>query len=336
MIHIPKAAVPTEPPHVQKNPIYPDDLRSYDTARARAQRVLQDSHKKNYEFGSYHIPVLAENKTRQEVAQSETLSGRFVNPYTTGGTSRNGVTVNTKDPTVQNVRGVVNFSVDDRSTYQSWSKKQHGELTADIMQSPQANTAAISQPTEWMASTSVRSFPRYINVAEHQHGWADLQATNQRADIVDIDTMYKKRLVQFSNQGNRSSQVTHYAGHDVDGNALTYPTTNRKRDIHPEVGYGGLMQGGGTGRAFLDANSGLDENGDHAHTRDIIVPKMNQIPHVIGEDSTEYPGEAPWLSYNPTVDHINVPRGHHDAWHAQATPTWQSDNAHTLHVPLVR
>lgn len=330
LIWVAKAAVEQEPPHVQRDPLYPDDLRAYDHSRSRAQKELKDSSRRNYEYGSYHIPYLAENKTRQETAQSEMLAGRIYNQYTTGGTEKNGPLPNLKEPTFSVVRRRADHIDGDRSRYQVWSKRQHEELVDNIHQEATPNMPAINQPTEWVLPTKVRSKPKYLNVAKNQHGWNNLQARDNRGDIADIDTMHKKRLILFTDQGYPSSQVTHYSGHE---NALKYPETPRRRDIHPEVSMSGVFQGG-TGRTFNDQNSGQDNKGNYAKTRPILVDPLYDIPHIIGE-TVEHHDTTPWLSYDPTNDHIMQPRTY-DMWHGKGEPTWQNDNAHAIHVPLLR
>lgn len=331
--YIAKAEVAAEAPKVQRDPLYPDDLRAYDLARSRAQKELKDSAHKNYEFGSYYISPLAQNKTKQEVAQSETLSGRFNNQYTTGGTSKNGALFNMIDPSVQVIRKRADHVDCDRSTYQVWTKRQFPELNAEIQQEALPQRAAINEPQEWMQSAKIRDQPKYMNVANNEHGYVSLSARQQRMDIADIDPIKKKRLLLVGNQGFPSSQVSHYYGGTMDTTTLQYPETSRRRQIMPEVSNGGLFQHG-SGRSFLDANTGQDGIGKQLQTRDVIVPKLTSVPYTVGQHSVNT--STPWLSYDPSPD-LNIHRkGTVDMWTSMAQPTFQSDNAHTFVVPLLR
>lgn len=344
-IWVAKSEVEAEPPKWQRDPLFPDDSKGYVADRSRTQQILYDSSKKNYEYGSYHIPVLAQNKTRQEVAQSETLAGRFNNPYTTGGTDRNGALFNTKDPSVSIVRQREDHINDDRSTYQVWTKKQFPELTGVAIQEALPTRPAIYNPQPWMQSAKLRSQPKYLNAADHQHGWSGLSARDNRGGIMDIDTIKKKRLILFGDQGIPTSQVSKLYGGNLDTDTLVYPggtqssvggpSRTRRREVIPEVSNGGLFQAG-TGRSFIDANAGQDGKGKQVQARDIIVPSMTSIPHIIGEGSTDINTSPPWLSYNPTNDHVFFQRGDFDMWQLQGQPTFQVDNAHALEVPLLR
>lgn len=344
-IWVAKSEVEAEATKWQRNPLFPDDMKGYVTDRSRSQAILRDPSKKNYEFGGFHIPVLAQNKTRQEVAQSETLSGRVHNQYTTGGTTKNGSLLNIKDPSTGVIRRRADHINDDRSTYQVWSKKQYGEFIGSTIQDATPTSAAINNPQQWIQSTKVRAQPKYLNVANNQHGWTSLQARDNRGEIADIDTMRKKKLILFGDEGIPTSQVTKLYGGNLDTNTLVYPggtqssvggmASSRRREIIPEVSNSGLFQQG-TGRTFLDANSGQDGAGVQVKARDILVPSMSSIPHIIGENMTEINTTTPWLSYDPTNDHVTFQRGDFDMWQLQGQPTYQIDGSHALEVPLLR
>lgn len=345
-IWLPKTEVETEAVKWQRDALYPDDSKGYITDRSRNQAILYDSSRKNYEFGSYHQPVLAQNKTRQEVAQSEQLSGRIYNAYTTGGTSKNGALINIKDPSVGIVRQRADHINDDRSRYQVWTKRQFPELIGDTIQEALPTRAAISHPQEWMQSAKVRAQPRYLNVAHNQHGWSGLQARDNRGEIMDIDSIKKKKLLLIGEQGFTSSQTSHHYGGNLDSSTLQYTGgtqsssggrsgSTRKREIIPEISNSGLFQAG-TGRTFLDANTGQNGEGVQVRARDILVPSMTVIPHIIGENMTEINTTTPWLSYDPTNDHVFFPRGDFSMWQMQGQPTYQIDGAHALEVPLLR
>lgn len=340
-IYIPKQEVNTEPPHSQRNPIYPDDLRAYDTARSRNQAVLQDPSNRNYTFGGYHIPYLAQNATHQEVSQSYNLAGRRASQYTSGATNRNEPLGNLKEPTASVVRQQANHYIDDRSFYQPdiWQKKQAAELVAVVQQEALVETAPINQPTEWVSNTRVRATPKYLNPSDNLHGFATLAARDQRSDGTDYNTLKMKRLLLMGDQGFRSSQVAFYGGYD---GALAYPTTGRTREIMPAVTTPGLFQHG-TGRALIDQNTGLQTGStgvSQLETRDVIVPHMNAYtntsigrslqqktmpPFVIGPDGSPR---------NPTVDFVKQPVTM-PMFYDKGEPIWWSDNT-SIEIPLHR
>lgn len=339
-IYVPKQEVETEPVKVQRDPLYPDDVKAYDVLRARSQRILFDSSNRNYAFNGYHIPYSVQNATHQEVAQSQNLAGRRASEYTVGATDNNGVLVNLKDPSAQIVRQQGDAWVDDRSTYQTWDKKQAGELVADIIQSPQPQDAAYNNPTEWMASTKQRASPKYLNAFENQHGYRRLQARDQRGEVASYDPLKMKRLLLLGDEGFRSSQTTYYGGHL---NGLKYPHTTRKREILPSVSNPGLFQGQGTGFTFKDQNSG-NPAADNTLTsselmsRSVIVPKMYGLIESsgLGRSLAEHT-EPPFrlgLNQNPTVDFIKQPVVH-PAFYDKGEPHWWSDNV-SIVVPLHR
>lgn len=319
LLWAPKSAVAQEPPRSQRDPLYPDDLRAYDTTRSRLQHTLADSNKLNYEFGGYHMPHLPQDKTKQEVAQSAVLAGRINNPYTSGTQHRNAVVANTKDPSAQVTRQRADHVVDDRSTSQVWSKKQHAEMMGDTHQDAVPNKAAIQQPNEYGLDPKSRAVPKYINT-DHA-GWANLPATTQRAEIQLIEPTRKKKVVSFEDDGHRSS--TQLGGYS---NALRH-TQSRRRDLHPEVSTSGVFQGG-TGRSFLNTNSG-----QHLDALPVNGQRLWPVPHITGEKMQSPP---PWVSHNPTNDHVTQPRGEHAMWSAKALPTWQADNAHSTEITLLR
>jgi len=327
-------------PKVQRNPLYPDDLRAYDTLRSRMQKVHMDQANRNYQFGGYHVPYSVRNATHQERAQSTNLSGRIYNPYTTGGQDNNPVfNIGQKDPSVTAIRQRQDHVVDTRPTTQVWTKRVQEEQTSLAFLPPLASDVSISQPSEHILSTKIRDFSKYLNPRDLQHGWGSSSARSQEAMLQDANTLKTKRLLLVGNQGFPSSQITNYAGH-LEPGTLTYPDTTRRREIIPEVMHGGLYHGG-MGRAFFDNNSGnevkrhkgLTVTEDHSRTRLIQVPGSILSDFNLGEGGA-YPSS--WEPHNPTNDHIIQPKGCHDTWRDQAKPTWHHDNAHSLVVPLLR
>ena len=342
LIYIPKAEVAGEEPKVQRDPLYPDDLRAYDWLRGRHQKVLMDTNRRNYQFGGYHIPYLTQNKTRQEASQSTALAGRTYNAYTTGGQDLNGTVFNIKDGSVQVVRQRGDAHVKDRPTTQVWSKNQHSEYTGDVHQTSLAQKAVFNNPTEHALVTKSRSTPKYYNYADTQNHFADvatssLSAKNNRGEIMSIDTMYTKKLILRGDQGNLTSQHAHIAGHSVDGNALQYPNTGRRREILPEVSMSGLYQSG-TGRTFIDANAGhdYDNEGTELKSRDIQGPSslfnISEAAGSLGHDATQW---SPFQN-DPITDRYKPVTGTFDAYFAQAQGMAQTDYAHTVDMPLTR
>lgn len=328
-------------PKVDRNPLYPDDLRAYDTLRSRMQKIHTDSANRNYAFGNYHSPYTVRNATRQEVSQSSNLAGRVYTPFTTGGQDKNPVFhIGQKDPSATSVRRRQDHVVDDRATTQVWTKKLAEEMTSLIMQPPLATTASIKQPSERIQPTKTRDFGKYLNVRDFQHGWGKSDGRTQTASLaITPDTLKTKKLLLVGDQGFPSSQVTHFAGY-LEAGALTYPKTGRRREILPEVSHGGLYNGG-MGNTFFDQNKGntlkkfknLQVGADSSRTRLIQVPSSTIQDIYLGEGSAY---GSSWDPHNPTNDHVIQPKGSHAAWKDYAKPTWQSDNAHALEVPLLR
>lgn len=337
LIYIPKQEVDTEVPHVQRNPLYPDDLRAYDTVRARQQQVLADSNNRNYAFSGYHIPYLARNATHQEVSQLPTLAGRRASEYTSGAVEKNAVLANLKDPTATTVRRRADHILDDRSMYQVWDKNQHEELTDSIPQAALAQNAVINQPTEWMLTSKLRNTPRYLNAANNQHGYVRLQARQQRSEGTDYNTLKQKRLLLIGDQGFPSSQVTHLDGHS-DG-ALQYAPTDRRREIMPSLQGPQLFQGG-TGFSFRDQNTGNTQGRTgvtELETRDVIVPKMTPYTNTPIGTSYQFHTHHPFdmgTNRNPTVDFIK-PYHPTKMYYPDSQPHFWADNT-TIDIPLVR
>lgn len=330
-------------PKVDRDPLYPEDLKAYDTLRSRSQKLYKDSGNRNFQFANHHQPYLAQNKTHQEVSQTWNLAGRQYNPYTTGGQDKNGVShIGKKDPTFGVVRQIANVwgaNADDRSTYQAWTKTVKGELVDQIMQEPVANLAVINNPNERIQPTKLRDFPKYLNAAHLQHGWSNQQAREQPSLLMSPQPLKTKKLLLVGDQGFSSSQFPAPGGHQ--NNALKYPTTGRRREILPEVTFGGLYNNHGTGRALFDQNSGNPNvpktNSSYAPKR-LLVPKMTDGTKgdlfVRGEGGTFQSVWEP--KQNPAVDFVRVGKGEDAAWMAQATPKWQVDEFHALEVPLLR
>jgi hypothetical protein len=340
LIYIPHAEVRGEQPKVQRDPLYPDDLRSYDHLRARGQKVLMDTGRRNYQFGNYHIPYLAQNKTHQEAAQSTALAGRIYNAYTTGGQDTNGAITNIKDSSVQVVRQLGDAHIRDRPTTQVWQKTQYNEFVGDVHQTSLAQQSAIKEPTEHVLPTKLRSTPKYFNAAGLQNHFTEtsttsLSARDNRAEIASIDTMYKKKLILRGDQGNMTSIHAHIAGFSVDGNALTYPPTNRRREILPEVTTSGLFQQG-TGRTFIDANTGSDGSGGYLHNREKQGPNsltgLAAASDGLGRNATQW---SPFQD-DPIVDRYKPVTGTFDAWFAQGQGMAATEYAHAIETPLTR
>lgn len=357
-----KAEVEQEPPHVERDPLYPDDLRAYDVLRSRQQEVLYDSHKRNFQFGGYHIPYLAENKTRQEAAQSETLSGRQINEYTNGGQNRNGPIFNLKDSSVNAVRRRADHVIDDRpSTDATWTqvdgaegytdgpgglplpiRKQVNEFITTIQQEAAVQEAAIHQPQEWILPVTSRTFPKYHNSADIEQSFVELtsnelSARDNRGEIADTNPMKKKRLIIFGDEGVRTDQVAKIGGYLIDNDALTYAPTGRRYDNHPEVSNGGLYQVG-SDRTFLDANRGIDtgvgkSTGEYLRNRIVNVNPLYALPHIIGEDFTDW---SPYINDVETSFRSSMTTGEYPQWLAQASQWDATEENHTLETPLVR
>lgn len=341
-IYIPKQEVPTEPEKVQRDPLYPDDVKAMDHSRSRFQKVLTDPSNRNYAFDGYHIPYSVQNATHQEVSQSTSLAGRRASEYTSGGVHSNPAMPNIKNPTATTVRRQDNVwgsdLADDRSVYQTWDKRQAGELVGQIIQPALPRDAAYNNPTEWVQTTRVRAYPKYINPYEHLHGYRRLSARDQRGEVASYDSLKMKRLLLMGDEGFRSSQVTFYGGYE---HGLKYPTTGRRREIMPAVTNPGLFQGG-TGFSFRDENRGnpnaeSDRTSSELRTRDVIVPNMWEIKEFegIGRSLQEHT-EPPFRmghNQNPTVDFVK-PNVVHPAYYGKAEPTFWSDNVsidHPLH-----
>lgn len=340
-IYIPKQEVDTEPPHIQRNPVYPDDLRAYDTHRSRNQAILQDPSNRNYTFGGYHIPYLAQNSTHQEVSQSYNLAGRRASQYTSGAVDRNMALGNLKEPTASVVRQQGDHYVDDRSFYQPhiWQKKQQAELVGQIQQQALATRGAINQPTEWVDNTRVRATPKYLNPSDNLHGYATLSARDQRADGTDYNALKMKRLLLVGDQGFPSSQVAFYGGYD---GALKYPMTGRTREIMPPVTTPGLFQHG-TGRAHIDHNTGLQTGNtcvSQLETREVMVPHMNPYTNTSIGRSLQQKTMPPYVfapdgkTRNPTTDFIKQPVTM-PMFYDKGEPFWWADNV-SIDIPLHR
>lgn len=338
-IYIPKQEVQQEPEKVQRNPLYPDDLRGYDLSRARTQNVLKDTLKRNYAFDGYHIPYSVRNATHQETAQSASLAGRRAHEYTSGATDRNPVVTNIKDPSATIVRRQANHYIDDRAMYQTWDKRQHEELVDVINQPATVEKAIINEPTSWVQPAKVRAVPRYLNAIDNQHGYVRLSARDQRHDGTVYDPLKMKRLLLLGDEGFPSSQVTHFGGHEIDGDALTYPLTTRRREILPALSFPGLFQHG-TGWAMRSQNAGNTTGGrttlSELETRDVIIPKFFGYPHTIGESYQQFT-EPPFrlgADQNPTVDFVKAPTVH-PTYHSKGDQYWWADNVHIV-SPLTR
>lgn len=340
-LYFPSVEVPGEPARVQRDPLYPDDLRAYDLQRSRAQKILAQSSGRNYQIGRHHIPYNPRNATHQEVSQDPTLAGRMESVYTSGSQDKNGPILNTIEPFATTIRGTVQHIVDDRSSFQPQrhSKRQRSEYIGDVIQAALPQSAVIHHPTEWVTNTKLRSKPKYLNPGKNLHGFTRLSGRDQRGEIHYPNPMKKKRLLLLGDQGFVSSQAKQ-AGHLM---GLEYAPTPRKREILPPVEMPGLYAGGGTGFAFRDQNTGNGNRGlmgsiGELQTREPLVSGLTPLTHVIGL-STQHPGEHTFVagrddSRDMRVDNINQ-YTETAAWHAMAQPTWQSDE-HTLVFPHAR
>ena len=344
--YFPSVEVPGEPPRVQRDPLNPDDLRAYNQIRTRTQAILSQPGQRNHQIGRHHIPYDPRNATRQEVSQDPTLAGRMQSAYLSGSQDRNGPIYNMKDPSATVVRRNEFHWVDDRSQYQPdrHSKRQHAEYMADVIQDVVPRQTAIHQPTEHVYVTKTRSQPKYLNPVKHLHGYTRLSARDQRGEILDPNPMKKKRLLLVGDQGHVSSQVTHIGGHVVDGDALVYAPTPRRREILPEMHFPGLYAGGGLGYSFRHQNSGNNNTRlvgsiGEVQTREPIVSGLTPYTHTIGE-SRQDPQEHTYVAgvndqtRDVRVDSINQ-YDETQAYHAPGEPFWQSDNVDVV-VPLVR
>lgn len=338
ILYFPPRAVEAEPPKHQRNPEYPDDLRAYDTMRSRVQKTLTSATNRNFQSDRHHIPYQPRHATRQEVAQNTNLAGRNYSVYTSGSQDRNGVIINIKDPSGQVVRRRANHIDDDRSTYFTHVKKQHGEFIGNVIQDAVATHAVESNPTEHVYVTKARAVPRYLNPFENLHGFTRLSARQQRGDIENMQTLKKRKVLLVGDQGHVSSQVSH-GGYD---NALITAPTVRRREILPSLEMPGLHSGG-TGRTFTDLNTGNENNTllggyGQVQTREKLVSALTPYTHTIGVHSVPYQhtyvaGQDD--SRDVRNDSIRQYRPT-QAFYAPANVVSQSDVAHSIAVPLVR
>ncbi len=346
-IYQPKVEVGTEPVKVQRNPIYPDDLRAYDQSRSRAQAELVDASNRNYRPEGFHIPYQPQNATHQEVAQDANLAGRMHSVYLDGSQDINGVIANDKDPTASVVRRRADHIDGDRSRYQTHDRRQYGGssgLIGHIQQEAVPMSAVIHQPDSRVYVTKTRTKPKYLNPVQHLHGNTRVNARTQRAEIGDINTMRKKRLLLVGDQGHVSSQVTFFSGHGVDGDALQYPATSRRREILPSMQFPGLYNNTGTGFTFRDRNSGntntsLRGSYGEVQTRDKLVSGLTPYTHTIGQ-SFQFHDQHPYVAgqdddRDVRTDNIKQYRLA-PAFNHLGEPVRQSDEAHNIFVPLLR
>lgn len=346
-------------PKVNFNPLYPDDLRAYDTLRSRAQKVYRDTSKRDFQWTNHHQPYIIRNATKQEVSQTENLAGRIYVPYTTGGQDRNDVFhLGQRTPSNTIVRQKADHVINDRAQTQVWTKRIQNEITGNIILPPLANEPAINHPDERSQPAKVRNFSRYLNARNFQHGWIQPFAPSQEAMLMDANPLKQKRLLLVGDSGFPSSQTSFVSGYD---GALTYPHTGRRREINPSVQHPGLFQGG-TGRTNFDQNTGNDNIGNsetyyntfhsatkmpgsktpamsvptgtkQSRTRIVMVPGLTEGPFIRGEGSAY---GSVWNPHDPTVDYIRQPKGEQKNWEDQAVPCFPTEIAHTLEIPLLR
>lgn len=311
----PAVAVTTEPAKAQRNPLYPDDLRAYDTARSRQQDVLTDTSVRNYQIDSHLQPYSVQNATRQEASQSATLSGRVHTPYTSGGTEKNGV-IDLVERGAQVTRG--SSSTPERPNTTVWLKNQR--FNPSTIPPPNVQRAAIENNREYQQSAKYSDVPRYLNSTANQTSFSQnastLTARQQVAAIEHINTMYEKQLLLRTDDGIRT---------DVSkpGVVLGRPITNRRRGIQPSSSNGGLVYGG-TGRTFLDDNH-LQQLQPRQFSGPSGLTNVQQASSKLGHNALQ------WTQFiDPGITEKYKPNTVFSAYVAKGDPISSSDRAHNI------